>query len=73
MWVHRKYIISIIISKFYSFESNDWTYLSVHNDGGMNQRNYGTYDLQWTNGEMMTTIKIITDRMSMHYSINTYK
>ena len=70
MWVHRKYGISQIVRKLYSVESNKCTYLTVHNDGGNNQQNDVTYDLQYKNGKIMITMTIITYHMSMYCSIN---
>ena len=69
--MHRKNGIIRIVRITYSVESNDCTYLDIHDDGGMNQRIDVTYDLQCTNGKLtMAIIIIITDRMSMHCSIN---
>ena len=73
MWLHQQYETSSIARKFYIVESNECTYLVVHNDGGMNRKNDVTYDLQRTIGKIMITITIITDQMSMHCSINIYK
>ena len=70
MWVHQKYGISWIIRKLYSVESNDCTYLTVHNNDGMNRWNDVTYDLKCTNGKIMTKITITHDHMSMLCSIN---
>ena len=38
-----KYVMSQIVRKLYSVESNYCTYLDVHDDGGMNWRNTEIY------------------------------
>ena len=49
MWVHQKYGISLVVSKLYSVESNDCTYLAVNENVGMNWANNKNYDPQCTN------------------------
>ena len=42
-----------------SVEYDDFTYLAVHNNGGMNQQNDVTYDLQSTNSKNLVTWNIV--------------
>ena len=53
MWKNRKYVMSWIVRKLNSVESNNCTYLAVHNDGVMNQLNNETYDIQCPNGKKL--------------------
>ena len=62
LWAHQKYGMIQIIQKLYSFETNNWYYLDVPDDGQTNQRNNETYDLQLTNSKIIMTI-IIIDHM----------
>ena len=71
--MHQKYGIIRIVTKLYSVESKNCTYLAVYFGGGMNQQNNKTYDLQFSNDKIITTTTIITKLMSMHCSINMYK
>ena len=70
MWVHQKYEMIWIVRKLYSVNSNDCTYLAVHDDGGMIWWDDGTLDLKYTNIKIVMKLRIITDRMSMHCCIN---
>ena len=71
--MNQKCVISQIVRKFYEIKSNDCTYLIVQDNGGMNQQNDVTYDLQCTNREIIITITIITNHVSMICGINMYK
>ena len=46
-------------TKFYSFETNNCSYLNVPWNGQLNWQNNETYDLQCTNSKIMMTEKII--------------
>ena len=48
MWLHQKYGMSQIRKTFYSFKTNNSSYLSDPGDGQLNQQNNETYDLQCT-------------------------
>ena len=37
MWVHQKYVMSGIVWKLHSFETNNCSYISVPDDGFLNQ------------------------------------
>ena len=39
MWVHQKYGMSVIKRKLYSIETNNWSYLSVTDNGQLNRQN----------------------------------
>ena len=56
-----KYGISLILRVSYSVEYNDFTYLAVHNYGGIIWGNNVTSDLQYTNIKIIMTLKIITN------------
>ena len=70
IWVHQKYENSLIVGKFYSFETNNIYYLAITEDDQWYQQSNETYNLQYTNSKIMTTITIIIDHMSMHFIIN---
>ena len=57
---------SRIVRKFYSVKTNNYLYLSVPDFYELNYHNNQTYDLQWANSKIVTTIKIRTDCMRMH-------
>ena len=44
---------------FYSAKWDNLNYLIVHSDGGMNQRNSLTYELQFTNGKILISWNIV--------------
>ena len=72
MWVHQKYGMSRIVKIFYSFETNNCSYLAVPDNGQLNQQKKQTYDQQLTNSKIMMTITIIIDHKRTHCSINMY-
>ena len=58
-----------IFSSKYDYYNN----CAIHDYGGMILQNNETYDPQCTNGKIMMTTTIITDRLGMYCSINMYK
>ena len=69
IWMHQKYLMSLIVRKLFSVESKYCTYTAVHLGGWMNQQNNETYNLQCTNGKIIMTITIITNHMIINCSI----
>ena len=53
--------------KMYIFDTNNYSYLDVTNDGWLNQYKNEAYDLQWTNSKILMTITIMIDHMSMQH------
>ena len=66
MWVHRKYKMSWIKRKLYSFKWDNCTYLDIHDDDGTNQLNYVTYDPQCINDKTLMTWNIAIKVLQLH-------
>ena len=69
MWMYQEYGMSWIVRVLFILKSNDFPYLTVIGDSGMNVQKDETYDLQCINGKTTMTIKRITEHMSIHCSI----
>ena len=52
--------MSQIVQKLYSFETKNFYYLAVTDDGQLNQQNNETYDLQSTNSKIFMTVKLLS-------------
>ena len=72
MWVHWKYGMSGIVQKMHSFETNNWSYLTVPDNNQLNRWSNETYYLQWTNSKIMMTKTININRILIHSGINMY-
>ena len=57
------------LTKLYSIETNEWSFLAVPIDGQLNKTNNESYDVQLISIKIITRITIIIDRMSMYFSI----
>ena len=72
IWVDWKYGICLIVRKLYSDESNNYTHQTLQDYGGMNQLHNETYDLQYTNSNILIKITITTKHITLNFSINLF-